>query len=71
MSEQINNSAWGNFAQQLLEKGLNPRQGKKSDQAHPPIHPTKYTDSLNGMYASSILVKFNEKHSAVNLRSII
>ncbi|XP_043513149.1 DNA topoisomerase 3-alpha [Frieseomelitta varia] len=48
VSEQINNPAWGNFAQQLLEKGPNPRQGKKSDQAHPPIHPTKYTDSLNG-----------------------
>ncbi|KAK1129739.1 hypothetical protein K0M31_019453 [Melipona bicolor] len=48
VSEQINNPAWGNFAQQLLEKGPNPRQGKKSDQAHPPIHPTKYADSLNG-----------------------
>ncbi|CAD1480133.1 unnamed protein product [Heterotrigona itama] len=48
VNEQINNPAWGHFAQQLLEKGPNPRQGKKSDQAHPPIHPTKYTDNLNG-----------------------
>lgn len=68
VSQQINNPAWGNFAQQLLEKGPNPRQGKKSDQAHPPIHPTKYTDSLNGMHANLTLVKFNEKHSIVNLR---
>ena len=28
--------------------GPNPRQGKKSDQAHPPIHPIKHTDSLHG-----------------------
>ncbi|XP_046143388.1 DNA topoisomerase 3-alpha isoform X1 [Osmia bicornis bicornis] len=48
VNQQVNHPAWGNFAQQLLGKGLNPRQGKKSDQAHPPIHPTKYTDSLNG-----------------------
>ena len=26
--------------------GLTPRQGKKSDQAHPPIHPTKYAANL-------------------------
>ncbi|XP_014209436.1 DNA topoisomerase 3-alpha [Copidosoma floridanum] len=40
--------AWGGFAQRLLQEGITPRQGKKSDQAHPPIHPTKYTDSLQG-----------------------
>ncbi|XP_076680508.1 topoisomerase 3-alpha isoform X1 [Andrena cerasifolii] len=48
VDQQLHNAAWGNFAQRLLEAGLNPRQGKKSDQAHPPIHPTKYTDSLQG-----------------------
>jgi len=31
-----------------LQDRPNPRQGKKSDQAHPPIHPTKYTNSLHG-----------------------
>jgi DNA topoisomerase III len=36
------------FASQVLQDGPNPRQGKKTDQAHPPIHPTKYTDSLQG-----------------------
>jgi DNA topoisomerase-3 len=36
------------FANQVLQNGVNPRQGKKSDQAHPPIHPTKYTDGLSG-----------------------
>jgi len=31
-----------------MERGATPRNGTKSDQAHPPIHPTKYTDSLQG-----------------------
>jgi len=34
------------FAQHVLERGPTPRNGSKTDQAHPPIHPTKYTDSL-------------------------
>lgn len=49
VEQQINHGVWGNFAQGLLESGITPRQGKKSDQAHPPIHPTKYTDSLQGL----------------------
>lgn len=36
------------FAQNLLQDGPSPRQGKKSDQAHPPIHPTKYANHLQG-----------------------
>lgn len=58
VNQQVNNSAWGNFAQQLLEKGLTPRQGKKSDQAHPPIHPIKYADGLNGMHTNLTLNKY-------------
>lgn len=50
VNQQVNNPIWGNFVQQLLEKGVNPRKGKKSDQAHPPIHPIKYCDNLNGIY---------------------
>ena len=34
------------FAGRLLETGITPRNGNKSDQAHPPIHPTKYADNL-------------------------
>uniref|UniRef100_A0A915DD97 DNA topoisomerase n=1 Tax=Ditylenchus dipsaci TaxID=166011 RepID=A0A915DD97_9BILA len=34
---------WGEFAAGILNNGApNPRDGNKSDQAHPPIHPTKY-----------------------------
>lgn len=39
---------WGEFANRVLEWRPNPRQGNKSDQAHPPIHPTKYTNTLQG-----------------------
>lgn len=38
------------FAQRVLNNGPAPRQGKKSDQAHPPIHPTKYANELQGLY---------------------
>ena len=39
---QTADQSWGNFARRVLDQGINPRQGKKTDQAHPPIHPTKY-----------------------------
>lgn len=35
------------FAKRILEEGgPSPRQGKKTDNAHPPIHPTKYASNL-------------------------
>lgn len=39
---------WGQFANKVLQWGPSPRNGKKSDQAHPPIHPTKFTANLAG-----------------------
>nr|XP_020443489.1 DNA topoisomerase 3-alpha isoform X1 [Monopterus albus] len=50
VEQQTQSPVWGTFAQRVLEQpgGPNPRQGKNSDQAHPPIHPTKYTDTLQG-----------------------
>ncbi|KAH8319062.1 hypothetical protein KR067_006229 [Drosophila pandora] len=45
---QTGNAAWGPFAQRVVEWGPNPRNGNKSDQAHPPIHPTKAADNLQG-----------------------
>ncbi|GFO25569.1 DNA topoisomerase [Plakobranchus ocellatus] len=45
---QTQDPDWGEFAQQVLNNGPNPRNGSKSDQAHPPIHPLKYTNSLQG-----------------------
>lgn len=48
VEQQIQSPNWGTFAQRVLDQpgGPNPRQGKKSDQAHPPIHPTKYSNTL-------------------------
>lgn len=50
VEHQTQSPVWGTFAQRVLEQpgGPNPRQGKKSDQAHPPIHPTKYSSTLQG-----------------------
>lgn len=49
VEQQIPDPRWGAFAQSILERGVpTPRNGNKSDQAHPPIHPTKYTNSLQG-----------------------
>lgn len=48
VEQQLPNNNWGEFAQRVLDEGISPRHGKKSDQAHPPIHPTKYTDTLQG-----------------------
>ena len=41
--------------------GPNPRKGKKSDQAHPPIHPLKVATGLSGNEArvSTYLTYFN------------
>ncbi|CAL8310103.1 unnamed protein product [Arctogadus glacialis] len=50
VEHQTQSPSWGAFAQRVLEQpgGPNPRQGKKTDQAHPPIHPTKYGGNLQG-----------------------
>ena len=47
---QLNDSRWGNFANKIMNEfnGPQPRVGKKSDQAHPPIHPLKPSTSLAG-----------------------
>ncbi|KAE8578852.1 hypothetical protein XENTR_v10023799 [Xenopus tropicalis] len=49
VEQQTHDHQWGGFAQRILERGgPTPRNGNKTDQAHPPIHPTKYTNSLQG-----------------------
>ncbi|EHB10639.1 DNA topoisomerase 3-alpha [Heterocephalus glaber] len=49
VEQQTQDPDWGAFAQSILERGgPTPRNGNKSDQAHPPIHPTKYTSNLQG-----------------------
>lgn len=49
VTQQQEDQRWGAFAHRIInEGGPTPRQGKKSDQAHPPIHPTKYSNNLTG-----------------------
>lgn len=49
VDQQIASPAWGSFASRVSEEGVTPRQGKKTDNAHPPIYPTKYPPtSLSG-----------------------
>ncbi|XP_062444554.1 DNA topoisomerase 3-alpha isoform X2 [Rhea pennata] len=49
VQQQTQDPNWGAFAQRILDQGgPTPRSGTKSDQAHPPIHPTKYTANLQG-----------------------
>lgn len=49
VEQQTGDQRWGDFANRILnEGGPTPRQGKKSDQAHPPIHPTKHAPNLSG-----------------------
>ncbi|NXV15399.1 TOP3A topoisomerase, partial [Cepphus grylle] len=49
VQQQTQDPNWGAFAQRILDQGgPTPRNGTKSDQAHPPIHPTKYTANLQG-----------------------
>lgn len=43
---QVANQAWGSFASQILREGIHPRQGRKTDNAHPPIYPIKSADNL-------------------------
>lgn len=49
VEQQTSDPRWGPFAQKILsDGGARPRVGKKTDNAHPPIHPTKKGDGLNG-----------------------
>ncbi|XP_055682894.1 DNA topoisomerase 3-alpha [Lutzomyia longipalpis] len=48
VERQAEHPAWGEFARRVMDWGPNPRNGRKSDQAHPPIHPIKFTTGLSG-----------------------
>ena len=47
---QLSDNRWGGFATKIMNEynGPHPRIGKKSDQAHPPIHPLKPAVNLSG-----------------------
>ncbi|MBW0466658.1 hypothetical protein O181_006373 [Austropuccinia psidii MF-1] len=49
IEKQMNDAQWGGFATKLKNEGgfQTPRNGKKNDKAHPPIHPTAHANNLN------------------------
>ena len=53
--QQTSDSQWGGFASRLVAVGATPRRGTKTDNAHPPIYPTKYTNSLSVSFIIIIL----------------
>lgn len=53
IEQQTASARWGGFARKILDDGgARPRVGKKTDNAHPPIHPTKYANNLTGREAA-------------------
>jgi DNA topoisomerase-3 len=44
IQNQVSDHRWGQFAQRVLNDGPQPRNGKNTDKAHPPIHPTRCAD---------------------------
>ncbi|PLW57729.1 hypothetical protein PCANC_01400 [Puccinia coronata f. sp. avenae] len=49
IEKQMNDPQWGDFATRLKDGDgfQTPRNGKKNDKAHPPIHPTAHANNLN------------------------
>jgi hypothetical protein len=48
VQEQTPSPQWGSFAEAILARGApTPHNGTQSDEAHPPIHPTKYVNNLD------------------------
>ncbi|KAI3380235.1 hypothetical protein SNEBB_010803 [Seison nebaliae] len=48
VEKQMDDNRWSNFAHELFNGKIQPRNGKKSDKAHPPIHPLKAGSGLEG-----------------------
>uniref|UniRef100_A0A1I7XJ47 DNA topoisomerase n=1 Tax=Heterorhabditis bacteriophora TaxID=37862 RepID=A0A1I7XJ47_HETBA len=42
VQQQTASEEWNDFADKVLQFGPNPRNGIKTDEAHPPIHPLKF-----------------------------
>ncbi|EFO25086.1 DNA topoisomerase III [Loa loa] len=62
VQQQTVSGEWGEFAQEVAAHGPSPRNGSKTDEAHPPIHPLKFatTNELIGLEWS--LYEFIVRH---------
>lgn len=73
VGQQTGDPNWGAFAQGILDNGgPTPRQGNKSDKAHPPIHPTKYTNGniylLSFIYIYIVVLQLKLKYYKSSFR---
>jgi DNA topoisomerase-3 len=50
IQEQTQSAQWGDYATRLLDNGefRTPKAGQDDDTSHPPIHPLKFVDNLEG-----------------------
>ncbi|KAL0074035.1 DNA topoisomerase [Phycomyces blakesleeanus] len=49
IEQHTEDSQWGQYARLLMGQSFErPRNGSNNDKAHPPIHPTAYTNTLSG-----------------------
>ncbi|OAV97443.1 hypothetical protein PTTG_11658 [Puccinia triticina 1-1 BBBD Race 1] len=50
IEKQMSDAQWGDFATRLKDGDgfQTPRNGRKNDKAHPPIHPTAHANNLSG-----------------------
>lgn len=63
VSEQCASPAWGAYAQSLVDGGFQwPRNGSKDDEAHPPIHPTKFLPPGEGEGDERALYELIARH---------
>ncbi|MCP9257464.1 DNA topoisomerase [Dirofilaria immitis] len=62
VQQQTVSGEWGDFAHEIASRGPNPKNGSKTDEAHPPIHPLKFAtaNELIGMEWS--LYEFIVRH---------
>ncbi|KAK6102024.1 DNA topoisomerase family protein [Brugia pahangi] len=62
VQQQTVSGEWGDFAQEIAIRGPNPRNGSKTDEAHPPIHPLKFATANELIGLEWSLYEFIVRH---------
>uniref|UniRef100_A0A0R3RY48 DNA topoisomerase n=1 Tax=Elaeophora elaphi TaxID=1147741 RepID=A0A0R3RY48_9BILA len=62
VQQQTVSGEWGDFAQEVAARGPNPRNGSKTDEAHPPIHPLKFATANELIGLEWSLYEFIVRH---------
>ncbi|EJW86992.1 DNA topoisomerase [Wuchereria bancrofti] len=62
VQQQTVSGEWGDFAQEIAVRGPSPRNGSKTDEAHPPIHPLKFATANELIGLEWSLYEFIVRH---------